>query len=339
MFFIMIKLPDAGSFFFTLLRKKFCNRLVCDEKIIMARGGILLDKERLVFLHHCEGITWHQIKKIVDKDPDLKTVFKMDIPSMVASFDLSSPVAERLRHHVQHKSNESIKRSLKHNGILAVTIFDKEYPPLLKTIYDPPWVLYGKGDWNTLSYKKMISIVGTRNPSKHGIESLRKVVLPLINDSWTVVSGLARGIDTYAHRLCTENKGRTAAVLGSGLQNIYPKENIRLAEDISRNGIIISEFPPFVPPKRWHFPIRNRIISGLTDATLVAEARKKSGSLITADQALEQGRDVYAIPGSILEDCAEGTNLLIQNGAKLVMSAADIQNEWQVNFHADFETV
>jgi DNA processing protein len=298
-----------------------------------------LDRERLLFLHQCEGLTWHQLNQILKKDPELIDIFKMGVPEMMITFGVTNQTAKRIYRHVNHNSIRNLNAILKKNHIKAITVFDELYPRLLKTIFDPPWVLYGKGDWEILNHNKTISIVGTRNPSEEGLQALRKVAMPLIADSWTIVSGLAKGIDTYAHRLCTDNKGMTAAVLGSGHQNIYPKENIPLAETISKHGIVLSEFAPSVQPQRWHFPLRNRIISGLTRATLVAEAKKKSGSLITADQALEQGRDVYAIPGSILEERAEGTNQLIQNGAKLVMSAEDIRDEWPEYSSLNFETV
>jgi DNA processing protein len=287
-----------------------------------------LDDERLIYLHHCEGLNWNHIKNILKADPELIKVFSMDISKMMNSFGLSEMIARRLHTYVNHKKSTYIMEMLKKNSISAVTVFHKDYPLRLRTIFDPPWVLYGKGDWETLKQDKMISVVGTRNPSVQGEQALSKVLSPLIKDNWIVISGLAKGIDTLAHQLCVSNRKKTAAVLGSGLNRIYPKENSKLAEEISKQGIVISEFPPFVPPKRWHFPLRNRIISGLSQVTLVAEARTKSGSLITADQALEQGRDVFAIPGSILEECAAGTNFLIQNGAKLVMSSEDITNEW-----------
>ncbi|MQR96536.1 DNA-processing protein DprA [Fictibacillus phosphorivorans] len=286
-----------------------------------------MDRERLIFLHHCEGLTWNQLKSIVAADPELKSVFSMDICRLRMSFRLSEQTAKRLYQHMKQYNSTYIMKNLMRHSISAVTIFDKDYPPLLKSIYDPPWVLYGKGDWTVLNRDKMISVVGTRNPSKQGKQALQKVLEPLIDDNWIVISGLAKGIDTFAHELSVQNNALTAAVLGSGLLQIYPRENRDLAKKISEQGIVISEFSPQVTPKRWHFPLRNRIISGLSRATLVAEARTKSGSLITADQALEQGRDVFAIPGSILEECANGTNFLIQNGAKLVMSAEDIQNE------------
>jgi DNA processing protein len=287
-----------------------------------------LDKERLIFLHHCEGLNWQHLNKIIKIDTDLKQVFSMSVREIMIEFNLSEQIANRLYHHVNQQSIHYIMNQLKKFSISAVTQFDKEYPSSLRSIFDPPWVIYGKGDMRLLENKKILSVVGTRTPSSEGLDALKKVILPLIQDSWIVVSGLAKGIDTYAHELCINNGSNTAAVLGSGLECIYPKENCKLAEQISKQGILLSEFPPLTPPRRWHFPLRNRIISGLSKATLVAEARTKSGSLITADQALEQGRDVFAIPGSILQECSAGTNYLIQNGAKLVMCADDILHEW-----------
>lgn len=286
-----------------------------------------MDKERLIFLHHCEALTWNQIKTILEVDTNLTEIFSMDIRRLMMSFCLSEQTAKRLYDHMNQKKSTYIMKSLMKHSISAKTIFDDDYPHHLKTIYDPPWVLYGQGDWSTLNQDKMISVVGTRNPSKQGKQALQKILEPLVKNNWVVISGLAKGIDTFAHDLCVLNQSKTAAVLGSGILQIYPKENKELAKQISVQGIVLSEFSPYVTPKRWHFPLRNRIISGLSKATLVAEARTKSGSLITADQALEQGRDVFAIPGSILEECANGTNFLIQNGAKLVMSADDIVNE------------
>ncbi|KZE65859.1 hypothetical protein AWM68_05625 [Fictibacillus phosphorivorans] len=286
-----------------------------------------MDKERLIFLHHCEALTWYQIKTILEVDTNLIEIFSMDIRRLMISFCLSEQTAKRLYDHMNQKKSTYIMKSLMKHSISAITIFDDDYPHHLKTIYDPPWVLYGKGDWSTLNQDKMISVVGTRNPSKQGKQALQKILEPLVKNNWVVISGLAKGIDTFAHELCVLNQSKTAAVLGSGILQIYPKVNKELANQISLQGIVLSEFSPNVTPKRWHFPLRNRIISGLSKATLVAEARTKSGSLITADQALEQGRDVFAIPGSILEECANGTNFLIQNGAKLVITADDIVNE------------
>ncbi|MFG6496801.1 DNA-processing protein DprA [Fictibacillus sp. UD] len=286
-----------------------------------------MDKERLIFLHHCEALTWNQIRSILEVDPNLIEIFSMDVRRLMMSFSLSEQTAKRLYDHMNQKKSTYIMKNLMKHSISAVTVFDDDYPIYLKTIYDPPWVLYGQGDWSTLNQVKMISVVGTRNPSKQGKQALQKVLEPLVKNGWIVISGLAKGIDTFAHELCIHSGSETAAVLGSGIMQIYPKENKELAKQISLQGIVLSEFSPSVTPKRWHFPMRNRIISGLSKATLVAEARTQSGSLITADQALEQGRDVFAIPGSILEECSDGTNFLIQNGAKLVMNADDILNE------------
>jgi DNA processing protein len=149
----------------------------------------------------------------------------------------------------------------------------------------------------------------------------------MVRTGWTIVSGLAIGIDVESHKLAIQNDGSTIAVLGSGFNHIYPKEHIPISRQIAANHLLISEYPPDRKPAKWQFPMRNRIISGLSRGTLIIEAREKSGSLITGDYALQEGREVFAVPGSILEPCSAGTNHLIQQGAKLTTCAEDIYEE------------
>ena len=211
------------------------------------------------------------------------------------------------------------------SGIDIVTIEDKEYPEYLNAIYDPPMVIYKRGNLKT--NEKCIGIVGSRKPTTYGLSISKTIARELSNRGITVVSGLARGIDSYAHTGVVEGNGRTIAVLGSGLNNIYPRENTGLAEKITQNGVLISEYIPKTPPLPSNFPARNRIISGMSHGILVIEAGQKSGSLITADFALEQGREVFAIPGNLNSSKSMGTNKLIKEGAKLVTSIQDILEE------------
>ena len=212
--------------------------------------------------------------------------------------------------------------------ISLITIEDKNYPKLLKEIYAPPPLLYIKG---TIEPKDdfSIGIVGTRKLSSYGREITPLITFDLAQAGLTIVSGLAKGIDTLAHQATIKAKKRTIAVLGSGLdkKSIYPAINKRLAEEISQNGAVISEYPINTEPLIQHFPQRNRIISGLSLGILVIEAPEKSGALITAKDALEQNRDVFAIPGHILSNNSLGTNNLIKLGAKLVSHANDILEE------------
>ncbi len=206
--------------------------------------------------------------------------------------------------------------------IEEIPINSKEYPEKLKKIYDPPQKLYVLGNKNLLN-QKGVAIVGSRKATPYGKKVAYNLAKELSGNGLIVISGLALGIDSYAH-IGALKKG-TIAVLGSGIDNIYPKENIELAREIIRNnGCIISEYSKGVKPERLHFPQRNRIISGLSEGVVVVEATKKSGALITAEFASEQGKEVFAVPGDIDREQSEGTNILIQDGAILVTSSKNI---------------
>lgn len=203
------------------------------------------------------------------------------------------------------------------------------YPALLKEINDPPPVLYAKGQLSALN-KPKLAVIGSRNPSITGSENAKYFAKALASHGVTIVSGLALGVDAQAHIGCLEAAGQTIAVMGTGIDCIYPRRHIKLAEQIVQNGLLLSEFPIKSPPTAGHFPRRNRIISGLSLSILVVEAAIKSGSLITARMALEQNRDVLAIPGSIHNPLARGCHYLLQQGAKLITSVDDVLDELQL---------
>lgn len=212
--------------------------------------------------------------------------------------------------------------------IEKIKINDNEYPRLLKNIYDPPKQIYILGNKEILN-NESIAIVGSRNATEYGKKVALKLAKDLSEKGIVIVSGLAKGIDSYSHLgTLYSNTGKTIAVLGSGIIEMYPKENIILAKEIiKRGGCIISEYSPYTKPNKMNFPKRNRIISGLSKGVIIVEATEKSGALITADFALEQGRDVFAIPGDIFNKNYVGTNKLIQDGAKLITNYEDILNE------------
>lgn len=211
-------------------------------------------------------------------------------------------------------------------GASIVTQESREYPSGLRELHNPPILLYV---WGTLTPQdsKAISVVGSRQTSHYGLECAKKLSYQLAYAGLTVVSGLARGIDTAAHQGALAAKGRTIAVIGSGLMDLYPPENAGLAEKIATSGAVVTEFPMTFPPSRETFPYRNRIVAGWGSGLLVVEAGLKSGALITAGQALEQGRLVYAVPGQIDRPTAAGSNRLIQQGAKLVTGASDVLDD------------
>jgi len=212
-------------------------------------------------------------------------------------------------------------QKLKKENIRLITKDEEEYPPLLKEIAKPPIALYIKG--KLLPDETYFAVVGTRCPSDYG----KMVVQSLVGDiaeNFTVVSGMARGIDSLVHKACLLRQKRTVAVVGTGLDIIFPPENKKLAEEIENNGAIISEFPLGTPGTPYNFPLRNRIIAGMAVGTLVIEGKKTSGSLITANSALEENREVFAVPGSIFSKVSEGPNLLIKEGAHPVTEANDV---------------
>jgi DNA processing protein len=208
----------------------------------------------------------------------------------------------------------------------AITIADDDYPPLLREIFDPPLVLHVRGDRSLLSTLS-VAIVGSRRATPYGINAAQHLARGLASAGVTIVSGLAAGIDTAAHEAALEAGCPTVGVLGTGIDVVYPRGHQRLFKRMIENGAIVTELPPDTPPKRENFPVRNRIISGLTKGTVIVEATSRSGSLITARMAAEQDREVFAVPGSIFSDKSEGTHRLIQYGAKLVHDADDVLEE------------
>jgi DNA processing protein len=217
-------------------------------------------------------------------------------------------------------------------GATVLTIQEQAYPALLRDIGDPPIVLYCWGRLEERDQHHGIGIVGTRDASHYAMEATKKLSYQLAYAGLTVYSGLARGIDTLAHQAALAAHGRTVAVLGSGLEHLYPLENIPLVEKMISSGAVITEFPMSTKPSKQTFPKRNRIISGCSFGLLVVEAGIRSGALISAHQALEQGRSVYSVPGRIDHPNAFGSNRLIQQGAKLVMEAADILSDFPMLF-------
>ena len=209
--------------------------------------------------------------------------------------------------------------------VIKININSKYYPERLRNIGDPPKELYCLGNLELLNYKNNIAIIGSRDCSKYGERAAKDFACNLAKNDVCIVSGLAKGIDAFSHIGALNGKGRTIAVLGSGLDNIYPKENKQLFENIiNNNGLVISEYPLGTKPAKYHFPARNRIISGLSDGVLVIEAKKNSGTNITVDFALEQGKDVFVIPGNIYSKTSDGTNYLLQEGAIPVVTYRDI---------------
>ena len=240
-------------------------------------------------------------------------------------------ISENLARTILSFGNEKAKVEkelilAKEHSVSIVTIEDLLYPAFLKSMNDPPPVLYCKGELSCLS-DPSVSLVGTRRPTFYGERIAAQLARELVESEMITVSGLARGIDTIVHKSTILAKGKTVAILGAGLLKLYPPENKKLAQSIVENGLLVSEFPLQFPPEPGHFPRRNRIIAGLSLGTVVIEADEKSGALITAQFAAEQGKDVFAVPGPVTSKMSRGPHKLLRQGAKLVESSLDILEE------------
>ncbi|MDY4006520.1 MAG: DNA-processing protein DprA, partial [Fusobacterium varium] len=254
-------------------------------------------------------------------------IFKLDEFQLRKYFNIDDIEYKKIIDSQTLSLDEEIK-NLKKNKVKVLSLKSSNYPEELKNISQPPVFLYYKGDISLLKGKR-IGVVGTRKATVYGKITCEKMTEDLVNNEITTVSGLALGIDSICHKKTLDKNGKTIAVVGSGLDVIYPKENRILWENIEKSGLIISEYPLGTEPIGYNFPMRNRIIVGLSRGILVIESQKKGGSLITAELALEEGREVFAVPGDIFSPSSEGCNNLIKNSqAKLTTDVKDIIIEY-----------
>jgi len=269
-----------------------------------------------------------RLKKLLNYFEKPENILKAPYEKLTGVWGIGETIARNIT-SLKEEDIDRERAQAKKCNIRIMTIDDGDYPENLKHIPDPPIVLYVKGELKEED-RLSVAIVGSRRASFYGLSCAEKFASDLSERNFTIVSGLARGIDTSAHRGALKYGKRTIAVIGSGFRHLYPAENKELAEEISRCGAVISEFPINAKPLAQNFPRRNRVISGLSLGVLVVEAARNSGALITADCALEQGRDVFALPGKIDSGNSFGTNELIKQGAKLVSCADDIIEEFNI---------
>lgn len=280
----------------------------------------------LIHLNLIQGVGLKTVQILRDVFGSAERALQATSEELKRNDQLSPTVCDLLAHKPVLYPIERELELIRKYGCQVITLYDAAYPPHLKQIDTPPLVLYVKGELvpeDALS----LSFVGSRNAKDYGRKVSYRLSYQLAQRGLTVVSGFAKGIDTAAHRGALEAGGRTIAVMGNGLSLIYPATNKDLAEKITESGALISEFPMGAKPKPRNFPRRNRIISGLTLGTVVVEASNRSGALITARLAGEQGREVFAVPGEIFSELSTGTHKLINNGAKLINTVDDLLNE------------
>ncbi|MDD2654939.1 MAG: DNA-processing protein DprA [Candidatus Omnitrophica bacterium] len=291
----------------------------------------MTEKEALIAINTVSGIGSIKLKRLIDHFGSAEKIFSSSKKELAALSGISEKIAQDILKASDAKALKEEEDLIKKHNVKIISILDNDYPVNLKNIPDPPPVLYVKGDIIPQD-DFAIAIVGSRRASFYGLSTAEDFAQKLASVGITIISGLARGIDSSAHRGALKAKARTIAVLGSGLASIYPPENKMLSDEISRSGAVVSEFPMKIKPLAYNFPRRNRIISGLSLGVVVVEASRNSGALITADNALEQGREVFAVPGKVDSATSFGTNLLIKQGAKLASSIEDIIEELKLCF-------
>ena len=275
-------------------------------------------------------------KRLIDRFGSAEGVLAASYHDLKTVKGMGNRVVERIlqqnRRHTPAEIHDEIKRIVS-KGFKLVTLADSDYPSLLKQIPDPPPFFSYIG--TLVPQTATIAIVGSRQATTYGLNTAQSLGHDLAKSGFQVISGMALGIDTAAHEGALKAQGQTLAVLGSGLANIYPRENRRLFHAIADNGAVISEFPIYAKPEARHFPMRNRIISGISTGTIVVEAAARSGSLITARLAAEYGREVFAVPGNIHSSNSTGTHALLKQGAKLVENQEDVMEELQHLVHKE----
>jgi len=277
------------------------------------------------------------IKRLLDRFKTPEAVFQAPLDELLGIEGFGEKVAREIRKGPAEKVVKRELSLLKGVGGKIITLKDDAYPRRLKEIYDPPALLYARGELQKED-ELAISIVGSRKTSPYGRWITERISQDLARHGVTIVSGMARGIDSVSHLGAISGGGRTIAVLGCGVDVIYPSENRSLFSRIIEHGAVLSEFPMGSPPEGGHFPKRNRIISGLSIGVVVVQASAESGSLITASYALEQGREIFAVPGNVGAEGSRGTHQLIKDGAKLVESSEDILEEILPQWRTERET-
>ncbi len=287
----------------------------------------MTDKEAIILLNTISGIGAIKIQSLMDFWKPAE-IFNQSAGKLSQINGISSKIAKNILDTLDTDALEKELDIINRGGVEVVTKLDEEYPERLKEIYDSPPCLYVRGNVSVLK-TPMLAIVGSRRISSYGRRMAQHLSEAAGYAGWTVVSGLAYGTDGIAHQGALDAQGKTIAVLGGGLARIHPQDHIPLAREIVKEGAVISEFPMTMSPNRHSFPMRNRVISGLSNGVLVIEAGIRSGSLITANFANEQGRTVFAIPGQVDNPSARGCNSLIKDGAKLTENFNDILEEFE----------
>lgn len=286
-----------------------------------------------IALSFVTGVGSRTAAMLIDRFGSAEACFRATVPELESAGLKRESIDSLIQSELFDRADRQLDELARIGGQVIV-VTDPRYPALLRETYDPPVLLYALGDLDSALAQPTIAVVGSRRCSTYGKNVAEMLARELAERGVTIVSGLARGIDTSAHQGALSDSGLTVAVMGTGLDDVYPKENRRLAEQIREHGALITEFPLATPPVSQNFPFRNRVISGMALGVLVIEGAERSGSLITARMAYEQGREVFAVPGNITSSKSFGPNYLIKDGAKLVQTWRDVIEELPLHLKA-----
>lgn len=288
---------------------------------------------RMLALHYVFPVPLNRLTPLLEVNPKLLSVEKMSTHQLSHLLKLSYDRAIRFKNSYAKSLETPLIRAYAKHHITPILFNQPTFPKQLLSLYDPPAVLYAKGRIEYLEQKLFIAVIGSREATIYSKKAMDFIIPPLVKYQVVIVSGLAKGADAMAHLATHELGGKTIAVLGHGLFHQYPKENSQLYEIMEKNQLLITEYPPYVQPKKWTFPMRNRIISGLSQAVVVTEAKEKSGTVSTMMHAIDNGKDVYCVPGSITSTLSVGPHKLIIEGAKPVWNGFQIVEELKENMH------
>ncbi|MCH7320921.1 DNA-processing protein DprA [Solibacillus sp. MA9] len=286
--------------------------------------------EKLLRLHYIHPLPWQKIQHLLTLISDLDELRNLSPTILAMHLNIKQSTAASMIELYDKMQATLLQQYYEKHQIYAIPYTSKFYPLRLKEVFDPPAVIYAKGNISLLQEPRMMAVIGSRIATNYSENALKLLIPPLIQQKFVVVSGLAKGADRLAHEAAIRYGGNTIGVLGHGLFHSYPKENDELHRYMTEHQLVITEYPPYVGVQKWHFPARNRIISGLSEALLVTEAKLKSGTLITTELALEQGKDVFVVPGNIFSELSKGTNKLIKEGAIPVWDGHQMLAELQM---------
>lgn len=286
-------------------------------------------QKELIFLHYIHPVPFNRYQSLLLENPLIEDFSSYSANHLQQILGINEEKAYQLQKQYREVSQLPLVELLQETGITALPYGHPYYPKELTELYDPPAVLYVKGDRTLLEKSLKVGIIGSRKATSYTMRALNFIVPPLVAEKIPIISGLAAGADTMAHQAAMEYGGETIAVLGHGFSHMYPKKNEEIAQVIAENHLLLTEYPPYILPAKWTFPMRNRIISGLSNAIVVTESVERSGTMSTVEHALDHGKEIFAVPGAIDCPLSAGPNKLLDEGAKPLWSGFQILDSLQ----------